>query len=342
MSIWIDSKYVGLVSARLEQFKRKDGNLYNFRCPVCGDSQKNKLKARGYIFEKEGSLIFKCHNCGAGSSLGNFIKSLDPQLYKEYSLETFGEKQGNSVPKLQETAPDITKIVWPKYLKGTSPLKGLKKLSQLPFNHPAKKYCVKRKIPNKFHAKLFYTPKFQQWVNTYIPGKFAEGVKDEPRLIIPFLDYDGTFYGCQGRSFNPKSTLRYITILTDESKPKVFGLHGLDPDKTIYVTEGPIDSMFLPNAVAMAGADISTMPFDKDKVVIVYDNEPRNAEIVKRMNKMIDAGYKICFWPGNIQQKDINDMILSGLQEPDIKLIIDNNTFKGLEARMQMTIWKRV
>lgn len=342
MSMWIDSKYIGLLSNRLEQFKRKDNNLYNFRCPVCGDSQRNKLKARGYVFENKGSLVFKCHNCGAGSSLGKLIERVDPNLYREYSLESFSEKQGNSVPVYQPPKPpDITKIVWPKFLKGDSPLKQLKKISQLDANHPAKLYCVKRKIPAPFHSKLFYAPKFQSWVNTYIPNKFKEGYKDEPRLIIPLLDFDGSFIGCTGRSFAPKSNLRYITVILKEGRPKVFGLHGIDFSKKVYVTEGPIDSMFLPNALAMAGADLSGVELDPKNTVIVYDNERRNDEIIKRMEKIIDLGYNICIWPNTIEQKDINDMVLAGRQLADIKLIVDQNTYSGLEAKLALTIWKK-
>lgn len=343
MSLWIDNKYIGLLSNRLEKFQRKDTNLYNFRCPICGDSKKNKLKTRGYVFCKDNSLIFKCHNCGAGLSLGNLIKQLDEQLYKEYQLESFGERQGNSTPQYKPpTPPDITKIVWPKYLKGDSPLKQLKKVSQLNADHPAKLYCVKRKIPPQFHSKLFYAPKFQSWVNTYIPNKFKEGAVDEPRLIIPLLDYDGSFIGCTGRSFAPKSSLRYITVIVKEGRPKVFGLHGIDFSKKVYVTEGPIDSMFLPNALAMAGADLSGVELDSSNTVIIYDNEKRNSDITKRMEKMINAGYNICIWPTSIEQKDINEMILAGRTEADIKLIVDQNTYKGLEAKMALSIWKRV
>lgn len=330
------------MSSRLERFQRKDTNLYNFRCPVCGDSKKNKLKTRGYVFPKDNSLIFKCHNCGAGMSLSNLIKHVDPQLHKEYTLETFGERQSNSAPQYEPPKPpDITKIVWPKYMKGDSPLKQLKKLSQLRHDHPAKLYCVKRKIPPQEQHKLFYAPKFQTWVNTYIPDKFKEGYKDEPRLVIPLLDFDGSFLGCTGRSFDPKSELRYITIVIDKSRPKVFGLHGIDLSKRVYVTEGPIDSMFLPNALAMGGADLSGVELDVSNTVIIYDNEKRNDEILKRMEKVIDLGYNICIWPTTIEQKDINEMILAGRTTADIKLIVDQNTYSGLEAKLAFTIWKR-
>ena len=88
----IDSKYVNLVSSRLQKFKRVKTNLYNFRCPICGDSKKHKNKARGYIYSHKADMNFKCHNCGASSSLSNFIKTLDPVLYKQYIFEKFKDR----------------------------------------------------------------------------------------------------------------------------------------------------------------------------------------------------------------------------------------------------------
>ena len=83
----VDSKYIGLVSSRLQKFKRVKDNLYNFRCPICGDSQKNKNKTRGYIYQVKNNTNFKCHNCGASMSFNNFVKTIDPTLHKQYTLE---------------------------------------------------------------------------------------------------------------------------------------------------------------------------------------------------------------------------------------------------------------
>ena len=87
----IDSKYIGLVSSRLEKFKRVKADLYNFRCPICGDSKKHKNKARGYFYQVKTNTNFKCHNCGASSSLNNFLKQIDTTLHKQYVLEKFKE-----------------------------------------------------------------------------------------------------------------------------------------------------------------------------------------------------------------------------------------------------------
>ena len=338
MSIWIDDKYVNLISARLPRFKRKNKNLYNFRCPICGDSERSKTKARGWIFEKSGKLRFYCHNCNASMLIGGFIKQLDPTLYLDYQREKFIEN--NIVNPVVESKPDITKMAAPKFMSGDSPLKSLKKVSSLPIDHPFKKYVMSRKIPSQHHFRLFYCPSFKKWVNTFIPNKFDEE-KDSPRLILPFLDREKVFFGCQGRSLSDKS-VKYITVLKDETKPKIFGLDTCDISKQFYVFEGPIDSMFFDNAIAMCGSDLTkSIDIDKAKATIVFDNEPRSAQIVKKIEKYIDNGYKVCLWPGNVKGKDVNEMILNGHEPEELKIIVDKNAFSGLEAKLNIQVWRK-
>lgn len=337
---WLEEKYVGLISARLEKFKRK-GNTYNFRCFVCGDSQKDKNKARGYLYQKKNEFVFHCHNCNISLKFKSFLRRLDPVLADEYSKEAFVESKGFTQAPV--VAPPITSFVKPKF-QTNSPLKGLKRVSQLDPSHPAKLYVQRREIPSNFHYKLFYTPKFKTWVNTLIPQKFAHPENDEPRLIIPFLDRDGELYGFQGRSFK-KDGLRYITIMLDESKPKIFGLDSVDFKKQIYIFEGPIDSMFIPNSMAMAGADMfqaqQLLKLDTSNCVIVMDNEPRNEQIVKRIETNITMGFNVCIWPQNIQEKDVNDMVLSGIKPADLQLIIKQHTYSGLAAQMALAAWRK-
>ena len=332
----IDHKYVGLLSNRLQRFTRVNNKTYNFRCPICGDSKRNSYKTRGYIYEKKDYLLYFCHNCGASMRFVNFLKTIDVNLHQEYVQEKFIEKMGgNTQPKA-----DITTIVWPKY-RLDSPLKTLKKISALDPEHPARRYVFKRKIPTKFHFKLFYCPKFKNWVNGTLPGKFKDPDPDEPRLIIPFIDKEGNCFGVQGRSFKPDG-IRYITIMFEEDNPKIFGLDTLERDKPIYVLEGPIDSMFVDNAIAMAGSDLPFhyfSDFNKSDITFVYDNEPRNKQIVERMEKVIENGYNIVLWPDDVQQKDINDMVLDGV---DHMSLIKKNTYKGLSAIARLTQWKKV
>lgn len=337
---WIDQKYIGLISNRVERFKRVNSTTYNLRCPLCGDSKTNKFKTRGYIVEKPvvGTLYY-CHNCHESISLLNFLKRIDSTLAEEYKRDKFIEKNAEN-PEPKEEKRDISKVTVPTFMKADSPLKKLKKISQLDPEHYVKKYVQKRMIPSSLHYKLFYAPKFKGWVNSIIPEKF-NAENDEPRLIIPFLDKDGNMFGFQGRGFK-KDGIRYITIMIDDSKPKVFGLDTIDERGKILVVEGPIDSMFLPNCIAMAGSSVDLEVIfpnkSKDEIVVVMDNEPRNKQIVDRIDKYIEQGYSVCIWPEDIVEKDVNDMILAGL---DPEWIIMQNIKRGLTAKAALTQWKK-
>lgn len=334
---YVDLQHVMMVSNRLERFKIRHKTPYriNFRCPFCGDSQTSKSKARGWLLEsKEQSFTYYCHNCGESHSLINFLKMLDMEVYKDYLTEKFLEKN-----KKKEEMPvdDNFKTIKPVF--DSHPLKKIKKISQLKHDHPVKKYIQDRRIPPNQHYRLFYAPKFKTWINTILPNKFQGFKKDEPRLILPFLDKDGKIFGVSARGFDPNG-LRYITIMFYEDKAKIFGLDEVDFNKTYLIVEGGIDSLFLSNSLAMAGADGNMSGLENvENSITVFDNEPRNAEVHKRMEKTIKDGNRICIWPSWIEQKDVNDMVLSGIE--DVEKIIVENSYRGLEANLKFAAWKK-
>ena len=319
----VDSKYINLVSSRLQKFKRVKPDLYNFRCPICGDSKKNKSKTRGYLYAIKANVNFKCHNCGASMSLNNFLKTLDPVIQKQYAFEKFkdGHTGRNFVveePKFEFEAPKF------------SPKMDLPRASEI---SAAKSYLEKRGLdPTKF----YYTNKFKAWVNTLVE-KFDNIEYDEPRIIIPII-YKNQLIGFQGRALGPNS-VKYITIMLEENAPKVYGIDKIDEKKAIYIVEGPFDSHFLENSVAMVGADLDIRPFGWSNYIWVFDNEPRNREIVNRISKTIDRGEQVVIWPNNILEKDLNDMVLSG---HDVQTVIKSNTYVGLEAKLKFNTWKRI
>jgi hypothetical protein len=338
---WLVNKYIGIVSTRLEKFKRKSGNICNFRCPLCGDSESHKNKARAYFYEKQGTMMFHCHNCTSTMAFVNFMKTIDVNLYNEYKLEKIKD---NKTPEQLDLEAFIGKMKKPLFLQ-SGPLKGLKKISQLNPEHSVKKFVDKRKIPNPYHAKMFSCPNFMNFVNGIIPDKFSKESleKDETRLLIPFFDKDKNVFAFQGRSLG-KSEPKYITIILDETKPKLFGLDTVDFSKIVYVFEGPIDSMFISNSIATAGGDLisSLGKMDKSKLVIVYDNEPRSRETIKKLDKAILNGYNVCIWPENFEHKDINDAVLAGLSSEFIEYIIKTNTHKDLKAKLALAKWSKV
>lgn len=327
----IDEHYARLISSRLDKFKHVKSGTYNFRCPYCGDSEKHRNKARGYLFTKNSGLVYKCHNCGVGRSFGNFLKDQAMDLYDEYVMERY---KAGLTGKGRNVADPTFKIEKPKFKK-----KGeLQSIERLNNEHPAVGYLQGRQIPKEHFANLYYTDKFCTWVNTQKPT-FKDVKKDHPRIIIPFIDTNGEWFGFQGRSLNPDDKLRYITIMLDESRIKVFGLNRVDFDKTVYITEGPIDSLYIDNAIAMAGADVDWSLLSNKEAVFVFDNEQRNKEIVTRMEKVIEKGYEIVIWPENLQEKDLNDMFIAG---HDVQSLVEFNTYSGLQAQIKLSEWKKV
>ena len=320
----VDSKYIGLVSSRLQKFKRVKGDLYNFRCPLCGDSKKHKNKARGYVYPLKADMNYKCHNCGASSTFSNFLKQIDPTLHKQYVFEKFQTRNTGKGSIIEEPKLDFKKPVFTKKLD-------LPKASEVPV---AKKYLEKRKLdPTKF----YFASKFKKWVNTQ-KKTFDTTHRDESRIIIPMYDTERNLIGFQGRALGP-NFVKYITVMLNENAPKIYGLERINPEETVYVVEGPFDSTFVENSIALCGSDGDMAHLKGSSIVYVYDNEPRNQEILGRIERCIDRGERVVIWPTGIEQKDINDMFLVGY---DIMDTLKSNTYSGLEAKVKFNNWKKV
>ena len=320
----VDSKYIGMVSSRLQKFKRVKDNLYNFRCPICGDSQKNKNKTRGYIYQVKNNTNFKCHNCGASMSFNNLLKVIDVNLHKQYTLEKF--KEGHTGKNFVVEAPkfEFKKPIFKKTID----------LPKASTNSFANDYLIKRKIdPDKF----YYADKFMEWTNTQ-KKTFDTIKKDESRIVIPMYDESKNLIGFQGRALG-KSFTKYITVMLDEEAPKVYGLESINKKLSIYVVEGPFDSTFITNSVALCGSDGDLGYLKGSNIIFVYDNEPRNREIVRRVEGCINRNEKVVIWPNNIVDKDINDMVLAG---HDVMSVVELNTYSGLEAKIKFNNWKKI
>ena len=320
----VDSKFIGLISPRLQKFKKIKSDLYNFRCPICGDSQKNKSKTRGYLYGVKADVNFRCHNCGASMTFSNFLKTLDPVIHKQYVFERFKNNKTGRGTVVEEPKFDFKP---PQF----APKVDLPRASE---NDAARLYLEKRLIDPKIFN---YTPTFKKWVNTLVPNKFSDITYDEPRIIIPLI-YENQLIGFQGRALGPNS-VKYITIMLDDDAPKIYGLDKINNGFPVFVTEGPFDSTFVSNSIAMCGADGDVRKWGINDPVWVYDNEPRSHEIVKRISSTIDRGEKVVIWPNNINEKDINDMILAG---HDVMGVLNSNTYSGLTAQLQFNTWKRI
>jgi len=345
MSIFIDRKFLLMMAPKLERFAQKKPDLYNFRCPICGDSKKQKTKCRGFVYRKKNDYFYMCHNCGASITFYNFLKTIDPSLEKMYALERFSNGETSHHNYVKPTFEEVKTSI-PKF-KQKFDLPSLMELYNYDKNHYAVKYILDRKIPLEQLNHLYYAHDFKQFVETVeeeLGLEKKKGLKDDdPRIVIPFHDNNNNITHFQGRSLIESNKVRYITISINEEAPKAFGLERIDPNKMVYVLEGPFDSMFIPNAIATADSNlIKAIEFGLKDITLVYDNEPRNKDIVKFMARAIVKGLRICIFPHTVEEKDINDQILAGRTPEQIMMLIKNNSYCGLRAQLEYMKWKKI
>ena len=339
MALFTDLKYLKLISNRLPLFKQKSDRLWNCRCILCGDSSKKKTKTRGYFFPAKNELYYKCHNCNASMHFGSFLKQLDGMQYNQYIMERYNE--GLPAKKPHQKIENKFKMEQPVFdIKEETLLdKLLDRLDTLPEDHEAVQFCIKRKIPKEKFKRLYFIENMKDIGQ--LSDKYKDKITtDEPRLVIPFYNNIGQLSGVTCRALRGES-LRYVLIKVKEDDVLVFGMNEVDKTKPIYVVEGPLDSLFLPNAIAVGGTSfgkMETIGLPKDKLIMIVDNQPRNKDVARVLDKIIGSNYNVVIWPQTIQEKDINDMVLSDLEPLKI---ISKNIYSGLEAKLKFTEWKR-
>lgn len=345
MSVYQDTEFLYRIQNELKCFKKINNDLYNFRCPFCGDSTKNEYKARGYLYTYDGAdgLIFKCHNCGCNASFKELLRVVNDMVYREYIFQKLKEKNrlnNTEKPKTDTSIFKASRKVLPTY--EDSVLDKAIRLDKLPPSHACIAYCSERKIPIGMYPFLYYTDDFKGFVNSFLPGKFKTAIKEE-RLIIPYFDKHGRCYALQGRALDKNNPIRYFTIKIDENSNRIYGMDRVDFSKPIYVTEGPIDSMFLPNCLAVSGAsyDDPTLELLKSTITVVPDNERRNKEVCQNIERLIDKGFKVSLWGNNIEAKDINEAIIKGYTQEELLERIKENTIQGFSGKLKFRMWKK-
>lgn len=343
MTYFLQLNYAKILGTRLERFKikRESPFLAESRCAVCGDSATDKKKTRFSIYTKNGELNVGCYNCGLSTTLLSYLKTYHRTLFDEYIFDKFKCNR----PKHVITTP-VESIAVPEKVPIVSEarLLDLPYVSELPVDHPARVYVLSRQLPD---YPFQYTDQFFKFSSQY-NEQLSTGKTDECRLVIPFFDPTGRVFAYQGRDLGGRSKNKYITIQLNKKIPKIFGLDRLDVNKEILIVEGPLDSLFLPNALASVNASlVSTankllhgINKPQASIVIVLDNEPRNATIVAEYKKAIESGYRIVLWPREVDGiKDINEMVLRGV---DPLKVIKKNTYSGLEAQLKFATWKKI
>ena len=338
----LDVKYLRLVSSRLRNFKQKKEGLFNFSCPVCGDSKKNLTKARGYAFAKGNDYFYRCHNCGVSTNVGNLIKHVDTTLHKEYVLERYSSGRSNNA----NSANAVLQISAPKFgkLQKQKVFEHAEWCDKLPNQHFCLEYLKRRQIPKDAYKLLLFTSKYADFVTSIYPEHGKQLINDA-RLVIPFYDENDDLIAVSGRALETSDkSLRYVTVRTNQSQNKlIYGLDRIKSSEKILLVEGPLDSLFLNNCLASGDANLAlTAKEIEGDITLIFDNEPRNKEILKMMNKAIDTGHSMVIWPESMEGKDINEMVMSGISPSEISDIISSNTFNGITAKLKFNMWKKL
>lgn len=339
MSVFLDKLFIDRISFRLERFDWIRSEVANFKCPICGDSESDSRKRRGYFFvdHKNGldCYMFTCHNCSQNMKFRTFLKEFDAVTYKEYVVEDFKDKNTSIRHTSSKSAPeaseeDVSKTSGATIQKNSF----LTPVDELDSMHPCKQYVENRQIPNKMFQKLFFTEYFRE-VAVEINPETGGNAPNDARLVIPFYNENGTVKCIQGRALNPNTKFRYVTIKVNEHVDKVYGLERLDKTRNILVVEGPIDSMFLPNCVATADANLLSY---SDGTIFIPDNQYRNPQIYRGLKKIIKAGKKVVIFPATVKQKDINDIVVKGgYSHKDLLQLIAKNVYQGLDAELRFS-----
>ena len=352
MNSYVDKKYINLVSPTLDRFKWKKDNLANCRCPLCGDSQKNQNKCRGFFYEVKGKYNYKCHNCGASVSLSRFLEMHSPTLHSQYRLERY-----RSAPQESSSITTGVNDMFFKQKENTprDNFKHMVCVADLDSDHVARVFCEHRKIPRKMYKHLYYAKEWSKVAKSIDPE--IRSLDFDQRLVIPFFDKKGNVVAAQGRTLELRSMTgsadregftkggcRYLTVKSNKDPERLwYGQWRADSSKRVYVVEGPIDSLFLDNAVAMVGAGgVGSIPdhLKNSDLVFVLDNEPRNRQIANLMERLLEIGHKVCIWPRSNEFKDVNDMILGGMTKREIQKQIDANTHMRLSGTLALGRWR--
>ncbi len=346
MSIFVERQYINEISGYLDLFAWSKEYVANFRCNICGDSDSDATKKRGFFVRSDtDGFIYKCHNCGAALKLSTYLKEYFPEEYSRYSRDMYFERGGSKReekvrPKQKPVSNRITKSLTgnkARKVQREPVLDNMISIADMDPEHPCRQYVEGRAIPEKHFKILYYAENFREAVAPMCEDHSEEDIRRIPcdqRLVIPFFDANGKLKAVQGRALDPKSTLRYATVKRNEDVNKIYGEERVIPNRTTLVVEGPIDSLFLPNCKASADADLLTVNGD----IYIPDNQYRNKEICDRISKWIELGVKVVLFPPDLEWKDINDMVdprKGNMSSRELLQLIADNVYSGLSAKLK-------
>ena len=334
---YIEEEYLRRVSYKLRNFTSKGNHKYIFSCPICGDSKTKRTKARGCAKDYGGKLMISCLNCShTFKTFPKFLEQLDSLMYKDFVMDSFANKMVKEVVKFEEG--DYFKVLETRKYRPNI-FSSLTELKYLPDDNLGKKTALDRMLPIT-EREMYYVENFIEWTKGHT-DKFRTVTGDiHPRIIFPFKARDGHYIGYTARSLKGEEPKYFRIFIDDEEKEKFYGIDLLDETKQVYVLEGEIDSMFIPNAIAVSNGKLDTY-LNKDAIYLP-DADKRNPHIVKGISKLLDRGLKVCLLPDDAPGKDINEIIKSGYSIDKLMNMVHNNVYQGLVGKMKFSTWSKV
>lgn len=336
--LWIDLKYANLVGSELEHFRLISNHPYiaNYRCFVCGDSSKKKRRSRGYLLEKDNKIISYCHNCGAHFSLGNFLKEKSPRLFGEYRLECLRERGQRHAPVKPAPVFKETKFK-PRPLDLGPTLNDCTDGGVL-------EYARKRRIPEKFYSSLHSNVSIQN-ITKQIEKYQSLSLDPEPVLVIPFYNEEREYSHICCRAIDKEAAFRYYVFEVNSILPSLWGLEYVNWSQPVFVFEGPIDAMCVPNSLAIGGSiGVNSLSYIKARinsmkdVCFVYDNEMfKNKQILKQVKSRIEQGFSVVIYDKQFDGKDANEVITNDIMTPtELISYYRARSFAGLAATLEL------
>ena len=337
---------IPLIQFRLKNFKKvnRNGNVWNFSCPMCGDSKKSKSKTRGYIYPnvKAKTLWYKCFNCSYHKPYIYFLKDIDDGLYEDVMMKSFIAK---NTKRDIDFSVDLDALQFNEEFAEPNLMSSIMEpVILLPEGHYARTYIEGRKLPPEKLNDIYFVNNIKDIEQ--LSEKYRDKMTDkESRIGIPYRNREGQIIGISLRSLQENHPIKYLHLKFNERYPLIYNAENLDLTKRVYALEGQFDSMFFKNGCAASGSAFSRVceVVPPNQCTYVHDHEPRHKDTLRSIDKSIEAGYSVCLLPHTIKSKDINSMILSGeVKIENLEALVDKHTYRGLEARLRFSEWRKL
>ena len=291
---------------------------FQFACPFCRDSARVSSKKRGNFIFKPGPFYncYKCFNCNSFMSISKFFKEFGenlplsavdylsknrPVAYNSNILDNNGLSE---VVECMFNASEIESCAVEKDF-----LVRAYRLHYIDVNSRPGQYLIGRCISN--FSNFLYDPMSDSLIIlNCIKNKV---ISFQIRCITP--NFKGRKYITISLKDIHEKLLKDGMVINDQlnSYSMLFNLYNINPRKPLLATEGPIDSMFLPNCIATLGAS-KTVNIGLPLWYVYDSDEKGRKESIKKLSK----GCHVFMWEKlkreygfpDKSKWDINDFII--------------------------------